>query len=552
MKLRDYQTEMITSICQDWQDVDRTLIVAATGTGKTITFLGLLDQVQPERALIIAHRRELVYQPIEKATEFYPAMAEQMGVVMAAEDDCASKIVVATIQTLNSGNRLERILAHGQFSHIIVDECHHATAETYKAVLEKFPGAKVAGFTATPLRTDGDGLIRVFQRVSYRLPISASIKRGALVPFDALGVTLPVSLAGIQKTEDGWERESLGNILKAGNVMQIVLEHWQKYCQGRQTIAFTASVAQAHATCEFFQEQGISAAWVSGETAKRERDALLSDYKAGRINIVFNCMVLTEGFDAPETSAILMIAPTKSDLVYTQRLGRGLRTAPAKTNCIVLDFAPLEDRNVIMAGDVLGKPREIKKAEQQAERQGVLFSLRVDSLGEAASIDPTQLIVQVLNLLRKDALAWSVIDYYATAALSGERTLCISLPDPARIAKAEALKRAGTWTESYQRKYEYLTKCRLWDVNGTARFVGAFDSFDAAKGAADDLALSDENRENILSDKGKSWRRSEASDKQRAFLGRLGVPVPEHCNKGQAAQLITHHLSVNKVKAREK
>jgi superfamily II DNA or RNA helicase len=552
VKLRDYQIEMITAVQQDWRDIDRTLVVAATGTGKTITFLGLLDQVQPERALIIAHRRELIYQPIEKATEFYPLLAGQMGVVMAGQDDCAARIVVATIQTLNSGARLERVLSHGAFSHIIVDECHHATAETYKSVLSNFPQAKVAGFTATPLRTDGDGLVRIFQRVSYRLPISASIKRGALVPFDALGVTLPVSLAGIRETEDGWERESLGNILKAQNVMDIVLEQWRKYCLGRQTIAFTANVAQARETCEFFQAQGVAAAWVSGETPERARDELLRDYKAGGTSIVFNCMVLTEGFDAPETSAILMIAPTKSDLVYTQRLGRGLRIADGKSNCIVLDFAPSEDRNVIMAGDVLGKPREIKKAEEQAQRQGVLFSLRVDSLGEAASIDPSRLIVRALDLLRKDALAWTLMDYYATAAIGDKRTLCIALPDPTRLAKAESLKRTGEWKESWQKRYEYLGKCRLFDVNGTVRLVGAYDSFDGAKAAADEIALNTE-RETLLTDKGKSWRRGAPSDKQLAFIKKLGVAsIPEGCTKGQAAQLITHHMAVGKVKGRER
>lgn len=551
INLRDYQTETITAIVQDWQDVDKTLVVMATGCGKTIAFLALLDRVQPARALIIAHRRELIYQPIEKATEFYPDLARQMGVVMADQDDCAARIVVATIQTLNSSDRLARLLAHGAFTHIIVDECHHATAETYRAVLDQFPTAKVAGFTATPLRTDGDGLVKVFQRVSYRLPISAAIKRGALVPFDALGVGLPVSFAGLDETEDGWERERMGDILQAQNVMQIVLEKWQQYCTGKQTIAFTASVAQAKATCEYFQAQGIAAAWVSGETPKRERDSVLAQFKTWSVQIVFNCMVLTEGFDAPETSAILMIAPTKSDLVYTQRLGRGLRIAGGKTGCTVLDFAPVEERNVIMAGDVLGKPREIKKAEAQAERQGVLFSMRVDSLGEAASIDPARLIVQVLNLLRKDTLAWSVIDYFATAGLGKDMTLCIALPDPARIAKAEAVKRAGTWTESYQRRYDYLKSFRLWSVNGAATFKGQYETFDAAKAAADEIALATEH-EPILSDKGKGWRKSEPSAKQLQFLGRLGVAVPDDCTKGQAAQLITHHLCVSKVKAREK
>lgn len=557
MTLRDYQREAIAAILADWAEVDRTLAVLATGTGKTIIFLALLEQLrqagQLGRALIVAHRRELIQQPLERARAFFPELAAGMGVVMASDDDVAARHVVATVQTLASDRRLTRLLEHGAFSHLVVDECHHATAGTYQRLVERVGAAKVLGVTATPLRTDGDGLVRVFQRVSYRLPISAAIRRGALVPFNALGVSLPVSLAGIRETEDGWAAEPMGNLLAAENVLEIVHDHWRQYAADRRTIIFTASVAQARATAEFFAAKGAgSAAWVSGETPKRERDRILADFQAGRLQVVANCMVLTEGFDAPETSAVLMVAPTKSDLIYVQRLGRGLRTAEGKSDCLVLDFAPLEDRNVVMAGDVLGKPREVKQAEARAERQGVLVALQVDRLGEAATIDPGQLIVRVLNLLRQDALSWTVDGLYATAALSEADTLCLALPDPARLARAEALRRGGDWNDRYQRRYQFLAACRLYRVNGRARLVGHYPSIDEAKGAADDLALDLHAGEHVLAKKQASWRREPATPAQRRMLQKLGVTIPEDAKKGAAAQLITHHLAVSRVKEVEK
>jgi len=299
---------------------------------------------------------------------------------------------------------------------------------------------------------------------------------------------------------------------------------------------------------------------VSGSTPNEERDALLSDYQDGRLEIVFNCMVLTEGFDAPKTGAVLMIAPTKSDLVYTQRLGRGLRTADGKSDCRVLDFAPLEDRNVVMAGDVLGKPREIRKAEEDAARQGVLIAMSVNSLGEAAMIDPQRLVVRMLNLLGKDALAWTMDGIFATASLSKDETLCIILPDPARVGRAEQMKRSGEWGEREARAFEFVTKCRLYRVNGSARLVGSYPTVDDAKSSADALAMDVMERaprqdgymhHSAKWDKKATWRKDEPSAKQLGMLRGLGVDMTPS-TKGEAAQIITHALTKRAVEAADR
>lgn len=547
-QLRDYQLRAIAEVRRELAEVDRVLVQLPTGTGKTATFLAWLDECRSAgelgRALVIAHRRELIQQPIDRMAEHFPDLSALAGVVMADRNDVGARVIVATVQTLQSDRRAAQILAHGPITHIVIDECHHATASTYRALLDRFPGAKVLGMTATPKRADGDGLSRVFQRVAFRMPISMAIREGALVPFNALGVQLPISLAGLKETADGWEAEPLGNLLSAENVLEIVFDHWQQYAQGRQTIAFTASVAQAHATAARFEAHGIPAAAVSGETPTAERDDILRRYSRGELRMVANCQVLVEGFDAPQTSAVLMICPTKSDLAYVQKLGRGLRTAEGKADCLVLDFSPIEERDVIMAGDVLGKPRDVKQAEAKAQRSGVMCAIGVDALGEAATIDPSRLIVKVLNLLRKDALAWTVDGVYTTATLTADETLCIVMPDTARVAQAEAMRASGSWTPAHEQLLRHIRSCRLYHVNGAARHVGTYADFEGAKAAADLIAL--DNFDAKLSKRRADWRSKPPSTAQINFAHRLQIQIPERCTKGGLAQLITHKLTVTR------
>ncbi len=547
-QLRDYQTRAIADIRRDLTEVDRTLAIMATGTGKTATFLSWLDEClaagELGRALVIAHRRELIHQPIDRMADHFPALAPLSGIVMADRNDVSARVIVATVQTLAAKGRMDAILAHGPITHVVIDECHHTTAATYRKVIDQLPAAKVLGVTATPLRADGDGLSRVFERVSVRLPISAAIRAGALVPFDALGVQLPISLAGLKETADGWEAEPLGNLLSAANVLEIVIDHWRQFAQGRQTIAFTASVAQAAATAAAFETAGVKAAFVSGATPTAERDDILRRYGRGDLQLVANCQVLVEGFDAPATSAVLMICPTKSDLAYVQKLGRGLRTSDGKSDCRVIDFAPLEDRDVIMAGDVLGKPRDVRKAEAKAARSGVMCAIGVDMMGEAATIDPSRLIVKVLNLLRKDSLAWTVDGVYTTATLTADETLCIVMPDTARVAQAEALRASGQWTAAHDQLLNHIRSCRLYSVNGSARHVGTYPDFEGAKAAADLIAL--DNFDAKLSKRRADWRSKQPSPAQINFAHRLQIQIPERCTKGGLAQLITHKLTVTR------
>lgn len=559
LKLWEHQIEAIAAVeAQLAAGRKRTLVVMATGTGKTTVYLTLVNKWAEagSRVLILAHRRELIHQPVERARAIFPILAKKMGVVMARLDESDAQVIVATVQTVSrSQNRLEDI---GKFDYVVLDECHHVTAKSYMKLVEYFPDAEWVGLTATPFRTDGESLARAFDSVAYRFPITAAIDQGVLVPFDAYGFSLPVSVSGVEETVDGWAEDVLGSLLSASNVLEVVFEKWQEYCSDRKTICFTASVGQAHATAQYFRSQGISAEAVDGTTPKKRRDAILKSFQTGEIQVVANCQVWTEGVDVPEASAALMVCPTKSDLTYVQKLGRVLRTCKDKANAIILDFAPLEERNVVMAGDILGVPRKVEKATNRAKREGVLVgAVRVDDFGLAVSVDPTDILVEALKYLRKGNLAWALQEGLAVASLSQNAMLVVELPNASRVAMAESLRSAGNgnWDQKKELLYQSVKSHRLWICvkEGTnnywmANYAGSFNDMERAVETGETMT-SMEYYAPGLAKKKKLWRKKPVTLAQLGYMRRLGIIPPEGCTSGQAAQLISHRLASRAVDA---
>ncbi len=560
--LKDYQTKALRNIFQDWNSFNRILLMAATGTGKTVMFLATADRILDEnpaaRILIIAHRRELIYQPIERAAQFWPHIHQKMGIVMANQNDFASQVIVSTIQSLTSGDRLEKIQSAGEIGFVIIDEAHHGTSDTYRKVIDSLPNAKVLGCTATPKRTDRQALGQIFQKVTFKYSILDAIKDGALCEFTPMGFSLPADAEQIEETEDGWEPEPMGDLLSAENVLEVVLGKFQQYASNRQAIGFTASVAQAHATSAYFNAHGINAEAVDGTTPKQTRDAILRRYKTGETQAIFNCMVLTEGFDAPETSAVLMVAPTRSDLIYVQRLGRGLRTAPGKADCIVLDFAPKGTRNIVMAGDVLDGelPKKDKEKVEKAEDEGLLFGFSVRKESGIGLVDPHEVQMEVLDYLGRHKLAWTFDGDIASAGITDSAMLAIVLPDEARLAKADEMRRQGKLSDAGKRLETFIAGFRFYKV---IKDVYGYDEKGNEKyvwnailaGNHPTMALAKENAEaeyeqlaqkDTLSGKAKKWRNEPVSEPQANYLRKLGC-FEEGLTKGQAAQRITHTLA---------
>lgn len=557
MQLRDYQHEAIKDTLQAWLERDRVLVTMPTGTGKTIVFLALLDSLiqagDLRRGLVLVDQVHLVDQPLEKIEAFYPHLLPLVGCEQGSRSANGHKIVVATWQTLESGDRLQRFIDTGGFSHVIVDEAH-VNIDAQKRILDRLPGAKVAGFTATPRRADDRSLAEVYhKKPAYQLLLPNAIRRGALVPFFAYEAYLPISLEGVRKIGDSWDSEQVGKLYRAENVMQIVLEAWRKQAKDRTTIAYTSSVLDAQEFAAYFTKSGVAAGFVHGGTPTTERDRIKADLEAGRLTIVFNCAVWIKGFDLPQASAIMIIRPTRSATTIMQMMGRGLRTHPQKDDCVVLSFAPVCNPDVVMAGDLISP--SIRRAVAAATGEaGVGLGVRRD--GRTVTIDPGRIQMRAVELLGRSALAWFFGDdpVFWSAGVNKEHSICIVLPDPDRLAKAEELAANGNWNDGLEAGADFIGQCRVYEVNRTARFLGAFQSFDEAKAKADEVARG-LGIDDTLAKKARQWRQlpvTRASEGKRygqvEMLRYYGVDPSIAANRGEAAQLITHAKCVKTTK----
>ncbi len=550
LKLRPYQIEARDAVIAEWQGGrPATLLAMATGTGKTETFLSVLDAERAAgrltRAVILAHRRELIHQPAQRIADHWPSLPP-VGIVMAEENQVQAPLVVATVQTLASQARRASLLSAGAPSHLIIDEAHHATARSYQSLIAALrwanPQLRILGTTATPKRSDKDGLVQIFDSVAYRISIKDAIaKWKALAPFSAIGVQLPVSFADVKQTADGWNEEEAGEVLSAANAEELIISTWQEQASARQTMAFTASVRQAHSLARAFVAAGIPSEAADGETPNDQREAIIARYRSGETRVLINCMLWTEGMDIPQTSCVLMVRPTRSDLVYVQCVGRGLRLAPGKADCLILDFAPQDARDLRMAGDLLGKPRDLKKAEEKALKKGIMLSFFMDDQGDGIDADPDEIQMKVLDYFGASRLAWTFDGGLATCGFDDSSTLAIVLPNPVRVARAEELRARGLWKEAYEQLLARISRYQVYVVSRHAQLVTIEETWEAAAFAAQQYA--DTHGDDILAQRDKKWRKQAASLKQQELCRKLGVWRPG-MTRGEAAQAITHKLAM--------
>ncbi|MFC1886033.1 DEAD/DEAH box helicase [Thermodesulfobacteriota bacterium] len=346
VQLRDYQRECLTTIFERYQaGVRRQLVCLPTGSGKTVVFADFPRYFKMKnQMLVLAHRKELLDQACDKIKRANPDLCvevEQAGRI--ADPDC--NVVAASVPTLGrkDSKRLKR-LDPDRFFLIVVDEAHHATADTYKRILEYFdvfaPDTRklLVGFTATPKRGDGEGLDAVFQEIVFSKSLPEMIKAGYLSPVAAYRVITDVDLSRVKTRMGDFVSSQLSRAVNVNQRNSLIVKVFQKYLKTRQTLCFCVDVAHAHSLSKAFNQAGISAASVSGDMDGSDREKTLSDFSSGKIKVLANCMVLTEGYDEPGVEGIILARPTKSTLLYTQMIGRGTRLHPGKKNVLIIDI----------------------------------------------------------------------------------------------------------------------------------------------------------------------------------------------------------------------
>lgn len=556
MQLRDYQTTAIGAVLADWEaGSTEVLLVMATGMGKTNTFLkllmGELDANPHARALVLAHRTELIDQPVDRLGLIDPAWLEggslerpRVGVVQGERRMMDRQLTIATVQSLSQARTAE-LLRHGPITHLVVDECHHATAPSYLRIraqlLEACPGLRHLGVTATPLRTDGDGLARVYQKTSAIVSIADGVRRHFLVQPRWLAISTGISIAGIHTRGGDFVAGELAEAFDTPAGRRVIVAAYQQYATGRRALAFTASVAGAHALAQDFRAAGLTAAAVDGTTPKEERAQILKDFRVGRLQIVANCQVLTEGFDAPGTNCILMCRPTRSDSLYIQAMGRGLRPAndlaQAGEDCLILDFVPAETRNIIMAGDVLGLPneqaravRELLKQVKEEEPGAAQLGFTFDGEHFDTSGTPLEIIARQLDYLSLSTLAW----FPPSGVRAEGEALTVGLGEgPDGVDRILAIRDGalyGLWRRRHPDGHP-----GAWQVKP----LEGGDPYEEAE------RIAARHGAGVLMRKAAGWRGGAITEGQERYLqrlarGRLNPGQIRALCKGEAAQWITH------------
>ena len=337
-KLRDYQTQIVADVAAKVAvGVRRLLLPLPTAAGKTVIAAAIVaDAVSAgRRVLILVHRQELITQTSAKLY----AVGVDHGIIKAGFPmRLGERVQVASIQTLNARAMRASSIELPAADLVIVDEAHHARAKTYRKLLAAYPDAVILGLSATPCRSDGRGLGDVFDALVDCPSVADLTRAGYLVPTRVYAPSRP-DLTGVRIAHGDYAEGQLAERMNTGKLVGDVVTHWLRLAERRRTVVFATGVAHSKHLRDEFCRAGILAEHIDGTTPTEERDAILAKLAAGRIDVVCNAMVLTEGWDSPEVSCLVLARPTKSMSLYRQMVGRVLRLAEGKADALILDHA---------------------------------------------------------------------------------------------------------------------------------------------------------------------------------------------------------------------
>jgi superfamily II DNA or RNA helicase len=310
----------------------------ATGLGKTYTTVCIAKEFS--RILFVCHREELIEQAYNAFNQFYPM---QLGIVKEKLFEIDKKIVVASVQSLT--NRLTRIDPK-MFDMIVLDEAHHYMASSYIKVAYYFNPDLLLGLTATPERLDGLSLGNIFEKIVFDYGIDKGIKDGWLCELEAYRVRTDSDISKVKRTAGDYNQKELSIVIDSPERNKLIVKKHEQYAAKRQGLVFAVNIDHAIHLCQEFQRAGYNANYVvSDEDLTPDRKKVVVDFKAGRIQVLVNVMILSEGFDHCDIGVIHMARPTQSKTVYIQAIGRGTRLKTdeflqghQKNNCIILDY----------------------------------------------------------------------------------------------------------------------------------------------------------------------------------------------------------------------
>jgi DNA repair protein RadD len=332
MGLYDYQQIGVDCIRDAYKEDKRApLYVLPTGGGKTVVFCHIAENAQKKgkRVWILVHRVELLRQTSKKLTE----NGVKHGLISPKfTPDLLSIVQVAGVQTVV--NRLGKFPAPDL---IIIDECHHATAGSWRKIIDYFPNAKILGVTATPCRADGTGLNHIFDEIIIGPQIYELIDQGKLVKPVVYAPQNKMNFSSVKITRGDFDKDEISEIVDRPTITGDVVKHYMKIADGIPAVVFCISIKHAQHVADEFKKQGYRAHSVDGSMHDDLRKKMLAGLGNGTVDVITSCDLISEGTDIPAIGCIISLRPTTSLSLYIQQLGRGLRLSDNKTKAIILD-----------------------------------------------------------------------------------------------------------------------------------------------------------------------------------------------------------------------
>lgn len=468
---------------------------------------------------------------------------------------------------------------------LVVSNCHHAAASTYRTALvhlgflpakdasDKFEIEAVdhddldamndalkgwdavapkdrllIGVTATPNRSDAVGLGCVFQSLVYSYSLKQAIEDGWLVPIQPWSIETDTDLTGIKTTAGDYNQKQLAEAVNTAQRNELALAAWRQYANRLATLAFTVDVAHAHQVADRFTQDGVRAVAISGDTNKDERRLLLRQYQEGTIDLIANCMVLTEGTDLPRTACILHLKPTQSATLYEQMTGRGLRLYPDKPACIVIDLVDIAKRHSLQTAPTLyGLPTSVlAKGEDLRSMDAVLDEFRQAH----PNVNLEDLLGKGLTLAQLKARA-TTFDVWAVPSLGtfGVGRMMNWIKIAADLFRLSFPWSDGTETVSVEKdllgKWAVVSSHRSHETKATTQHTIAADVASPEEAASMAEHYVQQERQSVLKLKATdaAWRSRPASQKQMDLLRRwtpkhMQPHIPKNLTMGAASDAI--------------
>ena len=336
IKLFDYQEDMKERIEKALRLHRSVMAQMPTGTGKTYLLTAVIDSFVSnnpmEKVWIVAHRRELVSQIDETVRKFHSYSASNTSSLLSSVKSMSIQWLMRHYDEIEEEPAM-----------IVIDEAHHALAKTYKVMWERFPKAKFLGLTATPCRLNGKGFMDLFDVLVQSWSVPEFICKGRLATYDFVSIksdgVMQRLIDSLQKrgADGDYQNKEMDMLLNKRPSIERLYQSFEEYGKDRKGIVYAINISHAKKIMEQYQEHGIKAVAIDSKTPAAERQADIEAFKKGDIQVLVNVDIFSEGFDCPDVEFVQLARPTLSLAKYLQMVGRGLRVAKGKKNCVIID-----------------------------------------------------------------------------------------------------------------------------------------------------------------------------------------------------------------------